>query len=119
MKTLYHVSITCEQGCGKDETFEVMEAGEDSPVGVADIYTNANIHLPAFDNVVGLPVVGKVQEAIARLIGTLPQLEAVDPADQSAMTYVALAPLILIRDSILAHSYATCRVSITTPAEPE
>lgn len=105
----YHVSVTCtKEACDLDERFEIT-----GPL-LDPILANIGITLRDWDEKQGLPLVGNIQAGLSRLVGVLPPIEGMDPADQASLTYVTIGVLVLVRDAIIAHKMASTVVSVTS-----
>lgn len=108
----YAVTVTCEAGCEHDEAFTVVDYRTLTRTHIDAVLFLCDVELPRWNEAKGMPLVGKVQETLARLVGVLPQLEGISPEDQALATYLTIGSMVLVRDSILAHRFAETTVSV-------
>lgn len=114
----YRVSVRCDEGCERDEAILVKDFRPDSGTNIDAVLHLVDLRLLSWNCAVGLPLVGRVQDVLSKLVGVLPQLEGVTPEGQVLATALTIGVVVSIRDAILAHRFAETRVSVELVEPP-
>lgn len=106
----YHVSVTCGLDiCDHDESFVITNDNLDP------VLANVGVSIKSWDEKQGMPLVGNIQAALARLVDVQAVIDGMPPEDQATLSYVSIGVLVLVRDAILAHRQRSTVVSVTSP----